>query len=169
MPLNEMLLNEFDQEMATTRKTIERIPDDKLDWRPHDKSMSLGRLGGHVAELVGWTATIILKPSFDLAPPDGPGEQSLTAGSRAEALEHLDRNIGRAREAIAGASDDDLAQPWSLLHGGNTLFTLPRIAVLRTWVMNHVIHHRAQLGVYLRLNDIPVPSTYGPSADEGQT
>ena len=152
--------------MANTRKTLERIPDDKLGWKPHEKSMTLGRLSGHIAELPGWAASTINQDSIDIAPVGAPPQQGATAKSRQEALDMFDAKVADARAAIAGVSDEQLMKPWTLLAGGKSLMTMPKIAVLRGFVMNHTIHHRAQLGVYLRLNDIPVPSLYGPSADE---
>lgn len=168
MSISKALLPEFDQEMANTRKTLERVPDDKPDWKPHQKSMTMARLAGHVAEMPGWAVFTIEKDSLDIAPVGAPPQQGATAKSRQENLEMFDKNVAAARAAIAGASDDRLLKPWSLLMGGKTIFTMPRIAVLRGMVMNHAIHHRAQLGVYLRLNNIPVPAIYGPSADEGK-
>jgi len=168
MTIKDALLPEFDQEMANTRKTLERVPDDKLGWKPHEKSMTMGRLAGHVAELPMWGQMTINQDSHDVAPPGAPPQQGLTAKSRQEALDTFDKNVASMRAAIAGASDDQLMKPWSLLKGGQTLMTMPKIAVLRGFVMNHTIHHRAQLGVYLRLNNLSVPSIYGPSADEGQ-
>jgi uncharacterized damage-inducible protein DinB len=168
MSISKALLPEFDQEMANTRKTLERVPDDKPDWKPHQKSMTMARLAGHVAEMPGWAVFTIEKDFLDIAPVGAPPQQGATAKSRQENLEMFDKNVAAARSAIAGASDDRLLKPWSLLMGGKTIFTMPRIAVLRGMVMNHAIHHRAQLGVYLRLNNIPVPAIYGPSADEGK-
>ncbi len=154
-------------EMANTRQTLERVPDDKLAWRPHEKSMTLGRLAGHLAELPWWGIATMTNDTFDIAPPGAPPQQGLAAKSRQEALDTFDKNVAAARAAIAAASDEVLMKPWSLLKGGHTLMTMPKIAVLRSFVMNHMIHHRAQLGVFLRLNNIPVPAIYGPSADEG--
>ncbi|HKG20498.1 MAG TPA: DinB family protein [Blastocatellia bacterium] len=169
MRLSDTILPEFDQEMAGTRKTIERIPDDKLDWSPHEKSMSMGGLVTHLGNIPTWAAHAINEEAIDIAPPGAQPFRMAPAASREEALHLFDRNVATARAAIAGASDDHLMKPWSLLSGGKTVFTMPRIAVLRTFVMNHNIHHRAQLGVYLRLNDVPVPSLYGPTADESGT
>jgi uncharacterized damage-inducible protein DinB len=166
--ISQALLPEFDMEMANTRKTLERVPDDKLGWKPHEKSMPLGRLAGHLAELPSWAVNTIAQDTLDIAPVDGPTFKAVTATSRQEALDLFDKHVSEARAAIADASDDELMKPWSLLKGGQTLMTMPKIVVLRGFVMNHNIHHRAQLGVYLRLNDIAVPSIYGPSADEGQ-
>lgn len=167
MGLIDGLLPEFDQEMANTRRTLERVPADKFGWKPHEKSMAMGRLASHLAEMPSWATITVREESFDMAPPGAPPMQPQQANSPQELLEMLDKNVSAARAAIAASSDEDLMKPWSLLSGGKTILTLPRIVVLRTFVMNHSIHHRAQLGVYLRLNDIPVPAIYGPSADEG--
>jgi uncharacterized damage-inducible protein DinB len=167
MKLSETLLPEFEHEMANTRRTLERVPEDKLDWQPHEKSMTMGGLTTHLANIPSWAMHGIDQDSLDVAPP---GEKPLRiepVQSRAEALAMFDRNVAAARAAIAGASDEHLLKPWSLLSGGRTVMTLPRVAVLRSFVMNHNVHHRAQLGLYLRLNDVPVPAIYGPSADEG--
>ena len=166
MPMSQALLPEFDHEMANTRKALERAPEDKFGWKPHEKSMTLGRLATHVAELSGWVPTTLESESFDFAPPGAAPFQPKTAGSRAELLEVFDKNVAVARAAIGAASDAQWMAPWSLLQGGRTIFSMPRIAVLRSMVMNHTIHHRGQLAVYLRLNDVPVPALYGPSADE---
>jgi uncharacterized damage-inducible protein DinB len=167
MALSEALLPEFDQEMANTRRTLERVPEDKFDWKPHEKSWAMGGLATHLANIPSWVVHAIERDSLDVAPPGGPPLKLPPANSRGEILAAFDQNITAARAAIAGAGDEHLLKPWSLLSGGRTILTLPRIAVLRSFVMNHTIHHRAQLGVYLRLNDVPVPSIYGPSADEG--
>ena len=166
MALAAALLPEFDHEMANTRKTLERVPEDRFGWKPHEKSMTLGRLTSHIAELPRWGAVTFERDFLDLAHPEG---HALVATSRAAALQAFDANVAAARAALAAAGDEYLLQPWTLRMGDKTIFTLPRIAVLRAMVMNHMIHHRAQLGVYLRLNDVPVPSIYGPSADEGAT
>lgn len=166
MAFKDALLPEFDHEMANTRKTLERVPDDKHQWRPHPKSGTMGWLANHIATMVGWTADAIEKDSFDVSPPAGPPPAMPKTENRQQLLEVFDSSVSRARAAIAGASDAHLLQSWSLLSAGKPIFTMPRISVLRSFVMNHVIHHRAQLGVYLRMNDIPVPSIYGPSADE---
>ena len=167
MALRDALLPEFDQEMANTRKTLDRVPDDKFDWKPHEKSMPLGGLATHLSNLPTWVVYTISQDSLDLAPGGVPLPPAPPAKSRTEVLELFDNNVVKARVAIAAASDEELFKSWTLLSGGKHVLTLPKIAVLRSFVMNHSIHHRAQLGVYLRLNDIPVPSIYGPSADEG--
>ena len=166
MAMSEALLPEFDHEMATLRKTLERVPDDKFGWKPHQKSMSMGQLASHLAQIPAWATFTINTDSLDLAPPGGEPFKSQSAESRQQLLDILDRSVRDARHAIAGASDEHLLKPWTLLKSGNTILTMPRVACLRSFVMNHAIHHRAQLGVYLRLNDVPVPATYGPSADE---
>ncbi|MCY4076621.1 MAG: DinB family protein [Acidobacteria bacterium] len=164
MAIGDNLLLDFDQEIARTRTTLERVPADRFDWRPHPKSGTLLWLARHVADLPSLGALIVTQDQFEAAPGRRPVEPppSDTAGIVAV----FDSNAGRMRAAIDGASDDDLRKPWSLLNDGTVLFTRPKAALLRTFVMNHMIHHRAQLGVYLRLNDVPVPSLYGPSADE---
>ena len=167
MALNAALLPEFDHEMGTTRATLERVPEDKFAWKPHPKSMSMGHLATHLATLPMWGAMTMTADELDLEPGGKPMELPPDAKTRAELLETFDRNVAAGREAIAGASDAAMMADWSLKKNGATLMTMPKIAVLRTWVMNHAIHHRAQLGVYLRLNDVSVPSVYGPSADEG--
>jgi uncharacterized damage-inducible protein DinB len=166
MSLGGALLPEFDQEMANTRRTLERVPEDKFDWKPHPKSMTMGRLATHLAELPGWAIATVEKDSHDLAPPGGQGFQPATAKTRKELLSLFDANVDGARTAISHACDDHLAETWTLLVAGNRIFSRPRLAVLRNSVLNHSIHHRAQLGVYLRLNNLPVPAIYGPSADE---
>ena len=166
MAISQALLPEFDVEMANTRKTLERIPENKFGWKPHEKSMELGRLASHLAELPGWTEHTLAQDSIDLNPPGGQQLQPANLSSRQEILDLFDKNVTSARAAIAGASDAEFMKSWSLLDGGKVVLTLPKAAVLRSFVMNHSIHHRAQLGVYLRLNNVPVPSIYGPSADE---
>lgn len=166
MTLSQRLLPEFDQEMANTRKVLERIPADKLEWKAHPKSNTIGWVGMHVADIPGWAEFMLTKDSLDIAPPGGTPYRTPAADSREAILKHFDERAAAGRAAIAAASDDDFAKPWSLLHGGNVIFTQPRYVVLRNSVMNHLVHHRAHLCVYLRLNDVPVPGLYGPSADE---
>jgi uncharacterized damage-inducible protein DinB len=166
MNISETLLPEFDQEMANTRKTLERVPFDKLDWKPHSKSFTFGALAAHIATMPGWASITMEQDAFDYAPPGGEPYQTPTLASNKELLDTFDEGVAKVRSALAAASDDKFQAPWSLLAGGKTLFTMPRIVVVRSFVMNHTIHHRAQLGVYLRLNDISVPAVYGPSADE---
>lgn len=163
MRLSETLLPELKHEMATTRRLLERVPDDRVDWKPHDKSMSLGRLATHVAELPGFVAMILASEEFDLA---SRAYNPKTLNRHQEILDEFDANVGKAEAALASAENETLMQPWSLRRGEHVIFTLPRIAALRSMFFSHTIHHRGQLSVYLRLNDVPVPSIYGPSADE---
>lgn len=167
MPLSTALLPEFDHEMATARTVIERLPEEKYGWAPHERSMTAGRLASHIAEMANWGTASMLQDSIDLAPVDGPQWEAFNASSRAQLLEAFDKNVAECRAAIAATSDETFMKPWSLLRAGQTLMTMPKIAVVRTFVLNHVIHHRGQLSVYLRLVGVAVPSIYGPSADEG--
>jgi uncharacterized damage-inducible protein DinB len=163
MTMSQALLPEFDNEMKITRKALERVPDDKFDWKPHAKSMTMGRLAGHLAELPAFGTGIILTDGMNF---DKGEYKALVAATQAEVLDAFDKNVAATREAIAGATDDHLRQPWHLIYKEKKLFEAPRAVALRAMAMNHIIHHRGQLTVYLRLNDIPVPSVYGPSADE---
>jgi uncharacterized damage-inducible protein DinB len=166
MAISDSLLPEFDREMANTRRTLERVPDEKFSWTPHAKSSEMGALASHLARLASWATLTIQGDSFDLAPGGIPARfPPLT--SNQEVLDTFDKGIADARAALTAATDEVLRGPWTLLSNGQTLWVMPRLAVLRGFVFNHMIHHRAQLGVYLRLNDLPVPSIYGPSADEG--
>ncbi|HXU19891.1 MAG TPA: DinB family protein [Verrucomicrobiae bacterium] len=168
MALRDTFLPEFEYEMTTTRKTLERVPEDKVDWKPHDTSMAMGRLAGHIAEMCGFAAATFQGDSFDFAPPGGTPTQPTVMKSRQQLLDIFDKNVASSRAAISKASDEDLQKTWTLLSGGKTFFAMPRIQVLRSMILNHVIHHRGQLSVYLRMNQVPVPSIYGPSGDEGR-
>ncbi len=164
MPISQTLLPEFDQEMGNTRKLLERVPEGNPDYRPHEKSMALARLASHVAELPTWATMTLDREELVLGPQFTP--RILT--TRAELLDFFDKNVADARAAISAASDEDWGKTWTLKFGGNTIMSMPRAAVMRSVVMNHLIHHRAQLGVYLRLNDVEIPGMYGPSADEAK-
>ncbi len=166
MSYSVSILPEFDQEMASTRKVLERIPDDKLDWQAHPRSHTIGWNANHLADLPNWVVMTLGATSLDIAPASGEPYRSPKLTTRKEILDLFDRNVAAARAAIAAATDEEVAQPWSLLQTGATLLTMPRAAVIRSFVLNHSIHHRAILCVYLRLNDIPVPGMYGPSGDE---
>lgn len=168
MTIGQSMLPEFDQEMQNTRKTLERIPEDKWNWKPHDKSGTVGWLASHIATLPGWLAMTINTEQLDYAPVNGPAYQPPKIENRKELLAIFDKECAGGRAALAAVSDQDLMKGWTLLAGGKTIFTMPRIACIRGFVMNHLIHHRAQLGVYFRLLGVPVPALYGPSADEGQ-
>jgi uncharacterized damage-inducible protein DinB len=163
MTMSQALLPEFDNEMRLTRKALERVPDDKFDWKPHAKSMALGRLAAHLAELPAFGAAMIKTDVIDF---DKGEYKPAVANNGADVLALFDKTTAEAREAIAGATDDDLRQPWKMIYQQKALFDAPRVVGLRGMFMNHVVHHRGQLTVYLRLNDIAVPSIYGPSADE---
>lgn len=163
MTIAASMLPELDNEMATTRSLLERVPEQHGEWKPHPKSMSLGRLAAHIAELVGWTNSTIHQTELDFGAPGAYNPAQLT--TTAKLLELFDANVQSARAAISGASDADLMVPWTLRNGEHVIFTMPRVAVLRAMVINHVIHHRGQLSVYLRLHDVPLPSIYGPTAD----
>jgi uncharacterized damage-inducible protein DinB len=166
MSYADTILPEFDQEMAGARKVLERVPEDKLDWRAHPKSNTIGWNANHLAEIPGWVAGTLQQTSWDINPPGGPRYQSPNLTTRQAILDLFDQNVAAARKAIAAVKDEDMGQMWSLLSAGEPLITMPRAAVIRSFVLNHLIHHRAILCVYLRLNDIPVPGLYGPSGDE---
>jgi len=166
MPFKDTVLPEFDMEMDNTRRTLERVPDDKFSWKPHEKSGTLGWMAGHVATIPQWAKITMEQDSLDLAPAGGPNFVAPKPANRKEVLEIFDKNRAEARAALAAANDATYAKPWALLMGGRELFREPRSAVLRRMVFNHIIHHRGQLTVYLRLLNVPVPALYGPSADE---
>ncbi len=162
MTFSQTLLPEFDQEMKNTRKILECVPDGKFDFQPHPKSMSLARLATHVAEMPSWT-----KSALDLEVLDIPADHKPHfAQTRAELLEMFDKGVAEARPKIEQATDDQWAKTWTFKFAGQTIMSMPRTAVMRNVIMNHLIHHRAQLGVYLRLNNVAIPGMYGPSADE---
>ena len=162
MAMVDHLLPEFDHEMATTRRLLERVPDDRLSWKPHAKSFSLGQLAQHVANIPTWGHMTLAQPEIDLATYPPVAE----LGSRGAILEFFERNAAEARRSLVGKTDAELMAPWSLKQGDHTMFTMPKATVWRTFVMNHLVHHRGQLSVYLRQQDVPLPSMYGPSADE---
>jgi uncharacterized damage-inducible protein DinB len=162
MAIVDALLPEFDHEMATTRKLLERVPEDKLDWKPHTKSFSLGALAGHVATIPMWGAETLAKSEVNIGstpPPAAPP-------SKSELLASFDKNVAATRAELTGKTDAELMGMWSLKRGTQTIFAMPKTVVWRSFVLNHLVHHRGQLSVYLRLLDVPLPSIYGPSADE---
>jgi len=164
MAIRDMLLPEFDSEMANTRKLLERLPENLSDYKPHLKSMPLNRLAGHVAELPGWTKETFTKEVLEL---DMENFKPFDPKTRQEVLAKFDENTKAGRAALAAAKDEDFPVIWSLKDTkGKTIMAMPRAACYRGMVMSHMIHHRAQLGVYLRLNEIEIPGMYGPSADE---
>ncbi|HXL86527.1 MAG TPA: DinB family protein [Gemmatimonadaceae bacterium] len=161
MSIAETLLPEFDQEMATTRRVLERVPTDKGKWKPHTRSFSLGHLAQLVAGMPGWITNTVSETQLDLAKYPGYSYEKTE-----DLVKSFDRNVAEARKAIAASKDKDYTVPWSLKHGERLIFSLPRGPVVRQHI-NHLVHHRGQLTVYLRLLDVPVPSIYGPTADEG--
>jgi uncharacterized damage-inducible protein DinB len=165
--MNQALLGEWDQEMGSTRRTIERVPDAKWDWKPHPKSGTTGWLTNHLIMFPSWAGDMFNSESFDFA-PGGKQIEFPTAHNTKEALAILDKGIASGRAGLAKATDEQLMKVWSLLNNGQVIFSMPRVAALRGMILNHMIHHRAQLCVYFRLNDVPVPALYGPSADEAK-
>ena len=161
MALADALIPEFDHEMATTRRVLERVPEAHFTWKPHEKSWSFGELASHLSRIPHWCTLTLRAPSLDLATLDRPG-----VAPYGELVKGYDERVAGARALLVRATDSELLSPWTLKHGEQEFFTMPKMSVLRTFVMNHSIHHRAQLGVYLRLNNIPVPAVYGPTADE---
>lgn len=163
MGMTQSMLREFDMEMAGLRKVLERVPDGKPDWKPHEKSMPLNRLATHLAELAGRAADTLTLEGRDVDPRT---MKPLTLTSTAEIVKLLDQNVAKSRAALAAASDADLDKPWTFTVMGKVVFAATRGDAYRTTFLNHTLHHRAQLGVYLRLLDVPVPGLYGPTADE---
>jgi len=163
MKLTEMFLAELEQEAAATRRALERVPDGRYDWKPHEKSMTLGYLAELVARMPSWPVFMIEKDELDLATNEKP--QPLRTSR--ELVEALDQSVASAREALVNTTDEHLMTPWRMLVGGKVVLEQPRYLALRHGVFNHLAHHRGQLTVYLRLNDAPVPAIYGPSADDG--
>jgi uncharacterized damage-inducible protein DinB len=165
MSIAESLLPEFDREMGLTRQLLERVPEGKASWKPHPKSFSLGDLSLHLANLPSWAAVTMKQTEFDANPPGGSGFTPPKFESTAAMVKTLDDNVKTTRGVIAGASDGEMMVMWTFKNAGKTVFSMPRVAVLRSFVMNHMIHHRGQLTVYLRQLDVPLPQIYGPTAD----
>lgn len=161
MPINELLLGEFDTEMANTRKTLERVPADKWDWKPHEKSGTLGWMASHIATLPEFTVNTIQTSELEIA-----NAKFLKVANHGELLAQFDKSRDAARKALAGVSDAQLREIWTLKWNGKVIFAMPRYDCLRVMCFNHLIHHRAQLTMYLRGINVPVPALYGPSADE---
>ena len=163
--ISSALIAEMEQEATTTRRCLERVPAEKFGWKPHEKSMEFGKLAVHVSEMFGWTPPTLQQSELDFAKMDYKQYEPATTD---DLLEFFDKTVAEAISALRNTTDEQFIEPWSLRNGEKVYFTMPKIAVMRAFVLNHIIHHRGQLSVYLRLNDIPVPSIYGPSADEGE-
>jgi uncharacterized damage-inducible protein DinB len=163
MRIAEILIQDFDPELVSTRRTLERIPENDPQWRPHEKSMPIGRLALHVARLPEFCTRILTTPELNMAKEKWP---DFTFQSTAHLLSELERSSAEAKSHLAASSDEDLQAKWKLSFGDRVIVDAPRMVLYRTMFLNHIVHHRAQLGVYLRLLNIPVPGLYGPSADE---
>jgi uncharacterized damage-inducible protein DinB len=165
MKMTELFLAQLEGEAARTRRTLERVPEGRDDWKPHAKSMPLGRLAMLVARMPSWTALIINRDELDLNPPGGSNIDQRSLRTTVELVQALEEGVGEARTALGQTTDDHLMKPWRLLVSGRVVNEEPRHVVLRD-TFAHLAHHRGQLTVYLRLNDVPVPAIYGPSADD---
>jgi uncharacterized damage-inducible protein DinB len=165
MSLKDPLISELQFESISTRKMLERTPLEKADWKPHEKSMTLGRLSAHVAEIPSWVVHTLSADELNFKTDEW---KPVVFTNNKDMLEFFDKNVADAKKALEETTDEMMYKNWALKMDGNVLFQMPKIQVLRTWAFNHLVHHRAQLSVYLRLNDIPLPSTYGPSADENR-
>ena len=166
MNISDALIPEFDQEMATTRRVIERVPETSYGWKPHEKSMTAGRLASHIAEMGMWAKMTMTTDVFDFSPGGKPAYDAFNAKTKPELLAEFDKQVAEGRHAL-NVANEEYMKTWSLQNNGHAIFTMPKVVVIRTFVLNHIVHHRGQLSVYLRLLDVAVPSIYGPSADEG--
>jgi len=166
MTLSKAILPEFEREMAGLRRVLERVPSDRLDYRPHPKSFSLGELANHLASMPGWVVSTMTLTELDFSLPETRERIPKPSTTADGIVRTLDQCVEAALETLSKASNPDFQVVWSLKNEGEVLFSLPRLEVLRTFVMNHMIHHRAQLTVYFRMLDVPLPALYGPSADE---
>lgn len=164
MPLIDALLPEFDREMGLTRRVLDRVPDAQFSWRPHPTSVTLGRLAEHLAELPQWATITMTQSSLEMTTPRPDGYQS--PATRDAVLAMMDANIAKARIELVGKTDAEFMAPWTLRAGGKEVFTMPKAAVMRNFVLNHIVHHRGQMTVYLRMLGVAMPSIYGPSGDE---
>lgn len=164
MPLIDALLPEFDREMGLTRKLLDRVPDGQFDWKPHPTSVTLGRLAEHLAEMPLWTAMTMTQSELEMTTRRPPDYQS--PATRAAVLAMFETNLKNGRANLAGKTDGEFMAPWTLKAGGKEVFTMPKVAVMRNFVLNHMVHHRGQFSVYLRMLGVKIPSIYGPSGDE---
>ncbi len=163
MGMVDAMVEELKHEATSTRRLLERVPEEHFDWQPHEKSMSLQALASHVVDGISWALPTLAQDEMTIDP------ETFTpwiGGSVAELLSKFDENVEAAVEAMSAASDERLLQPWTMKVGDQVAFSMPRVVVLRSFVLNHTIHHRGQLDVYLRLKDVPLPQIYGPTADE---
>jgi len=167
MKLTDLFLDQLQRESAGTRRTLERVPEGRNDWKPHEKSMLLGYLAALVAHMPSWIALMINLDALDLGSPDGSKFRTHAVATNRELLQLFDESVVKAREALSNTTDEHLMTPWKLMMGGHVLDEQPRYVMIRDGMFSHMAHHRGQLTVYLRLNDAPVPAIYGPSADEG--
>ena len=162
MTISQSMLPEFDHEMANTRKTLERVPEDRASYAPHEKSMTMGRLAAHIAQIPVWGTLGLTRDAFDLTPEFEAAEMT----TNTKLLETFDAAWAEARAHLVATDDATMMKMWTFKKSGHTVLSMPKVAVLRTFLMNHLIHHRGQLSVYLRLKDVPLPPMYGPTADE---
>jgi uncharacterized damage-inducible protein DinB len=165
MTIGGGFVKELEHEAISTRKILERLPENKFDWKPHEKSMTLGRLAGHVIEMIGWTGSTLTSDGIDFATMN---YEPKVYTSTASMLEDFDKNVADAKAILSNVDDAEMFKTWFMRNGETLYFEMPKIAVMRSFVLNHIIHHRGQLSVFIRLLDIPVPEIYGPSADEGK-
>jgi len=163
MTISQQMLAELQAEAITTRKMLALFPFEKSDYKPHEKSMSMGNLARHIAEIYGWAKECVQDDELDFAKADFVPE---VLTSTEELLALFDKRLATSKAILENTSDEEMAKPWTMRSGETIYFTMPKTQVMRTWVLNHSVHHRAQLGVYLRMLDIPIPGSYGPSADE---
>ncbi|HUR95220.1 MAG TPA: DinB family protein [Gemmatimonadales bacterium] len=165
MSIAQTILPEFEHEMGTTRRVLAVVPNTEPEWRPHPKSTTIGNLAAHIATIPLWGRMTMDRAELDLGVPENAAAARVTFTSIPDLMDRFDRNVREARDAIASTSDSAMRETWTLKNGGTTVLSMPRVAVLRGFVLSHMIHHRGQLSVYLRLRDVPLPSIYGPTAD----
>ncbi len=164
MSINDGLINELKSEAATTRKMLERVPTESFDWKPHEKSMTMGNFAAHVANMFNWFPTTLETDELDFA----QGFEEPKPANMEELIKLLDKNVAAANESLQKIDEADFMKTWTLRNGEEIFLQMPKIGVVRAMILNHIVHHRGQLSVYLRMNDIPVPGMYGPSADDVQ-
>jgi uncharacterized damage-inducible protein DinB len=163
--LKQAILAEFDAEVAVTRRVLDRLPDQALAWKPHERSMSLGGLAAHLAQIPHWGTSILQRDGYDM-PADARAPADSVA-TKADVIETFERHTTEVRRVLVGLTEAELYAPWSLTSGGDVVMSLPKISALRRFLLNHLVHHRGQLTVYLRMHNVPLPPLYGPTADEG--